>query len=234
MGNINVIELIASFSAWYLIGYLAYLLYKKHTARPEVWKVLLFILIGVFSFSISWPMFGSVVKLPLLPLGVWILYAIYRKKEEQWQMYRGYAWLGFIANFIWIVTSLIAIPVNHLIYSENEPESYISNIEHASIILIHPSGYKSSLSKENFMLQIDHLKEKSVHSNEWYNETDMNNDDKKTIERFPYQLIGFTPKWGSGLNSIVYIEEDGKGLLISNSTKQLYFRSEHSLLEGGN
>jgi hypothetical protein len=67
----------------------------------------------------------------------------------------------------------------------------------------------------------------------WYEETYMNAESTKTKERFPYQLIGTSPEWGSGFLTIIYLEEDGKGILLSTSNKQLYFRSEDSIIEGG-
>jgi len=227
----SVVELVTTILGWLVIVYFAYRIYKKLSEKPKVWKVLVVTWIGLFALSFNLPMFGSMVKLSILPLGVWILYGVFRKKEAQWQVYRRFAWLGFIANFIFIITTLVAVPIHQMLYPENDPSSYISTIHDASIIHIHPSAEKRSLNKDILDKKLVLLKEEPVRSMDWYYETDQYNQDKKVIERFPYQLIGYKPKWGSDLNSIVYIEKDGKGLLISSTKKQLYFRSEHSLIE---
>ncbi|WP_019412943.1 hypothetical protein [Paenisporosarcina sp. TG20] len=214
MGNVNIVEQIMSLVGLLVLVFFAYRIYQKLSEKPKLWKVFVIIMVGLFAFTFNISMFGIMVKIPVLPLGVWILYAIFRKKEEQWQVYRRFAWLGFVMNFVFVITTLVAVPINQMMYPENEPASYISTIHDASIVHIHPSAEKSSLNKEILLKEIGRLKEEPVRSHEWYNETDMYDPDKEVIERFPYQLVGFKPKWGSGLNTIVYIEKDGKGLLI--------------------
>lgn len=72
-----------------------------------------------------------------------------------------------------------------------------------------------------------------VEGMQWYYEKEFKDEQSiKRNERFPYQLAGTSPKWGSDLRPIIYIEADGKGLLISAPQKQLYFRSKESLLKG--
>ncbi|WP_394189090.1 hypothetical protein [Paenisporosarcina quisquiliarum] len=230
----NIIELIATISAWIVIGWLTNFLYTKQEVRPTLWKVLLIIFIGFFTFSINWQMFNSYIKIPILPLGVWILYAVFKNKSKKWELYRPFAWLGFYANFIFLIALLLALPFNHFIYPESEFETYISNIENASVVNIHPSAKDSSLDKERLKKQTPFLSDELVQSHEWYLEMELNKHSKKVVERFPYQLIGFSTKWGSGLKTVVYLEKDGKGILISTKNKQLYFRSEHSLIKGGN
>jgi hypothetical protein len=44
-------------------------------------------------------------------------------------------------------------------------------------------------------------------------------------------LIGTTPKKGSGIKAIIYVERDGKGLLISCPSKQYYFRAKEPFLD---
>ena len=58
------------------------------------------------------------------------------------------------------------------------------------------------------------------------------NRTSKRKERFPYLLTGVKPKWGSGIPTLIYLEEDGKGILITTPKKQLYFRSQQALVEG--
>lgn len=90
------------------------------------------------------------------------------------------------------------------------------------------------MDKENALTTIRDFSEERIHSDDWYYGADLGADTTNTQEKFPYQLIGAIPKWGSGLISVVYIEEDGKGLLISTPTEQHYFRFKHSLIEGIN
>jgi len=217
--------------AWVVIGIIAVHLYKKQSEKPPLWKVVLVVLIGLFSFAISLEMFGEVLRISILPLGVWILYWFLRKKNTTWQKYRPFAWFGFGANFILMTFLLIGIPIHYLLYPENEPSTYISNVEGAYIINTHPTGIESSLMKENLIDLIQGAKQQNYFSDSWYNETVMEPD--KTTERFPYMLADTLPKWGSGLHTTVYLEKNGKGILITTQEKQFYFQTEHSLLEEG-
>lgn len=77
---------------------------------------------------------------------------------------------------------------------------------------------------------------------QWYNESfpeiieeELEEEEEvaqQTFERFPYILLGASPKWGSGYESTIYIESDGKGMLISTEKEQYYFRSSESILKG--
>lgn len=233
LGNNNVVEVSMTILAWCAIGLIAYRLYYKQSIKPKVWKVLVVLFIGLFSFSWTFNLFGSMIQFPLLPLGVWMLYAYFRKKDEKWQVYRPFAWFGFLANFIFLMCTLLTIPVFQILYPSHEPETYLSNLDQASIIPIHPSAAIKEVNKKDFLASIRDFSEESVHSMDWYYAADMGDDSTQTQERFPYQLIGATPKWGSGLVSVVYIEEDGKGLLLSTAKEQLYFRFDDALIEGG-
>lgn len=217
--------------AWVVIGIIAARLYKKQSEKPQLWKVVLVVLIGLFSFAINLEIFGEVLKISVLPLGVWILYWFLRKKKITWQKYQPFAWLGFGANFILMAFLLIGIPIHYLLYPENEPSTYISNVEGAYIIKTNPTAIESSLMKEDLIDLIQGAKQQNYFSDSWYNETFMEPD--KTTERFPYMLANSLPKWGSGLHTTVYLEKNGKGVLITTQEKQFYFQTEHSLLEEG-
>lgn len=230
---INIIASITGIVAWSVIGILAYRIYKKQIVKPKVWKVLIVIFVGLFSFSINWYMFNTMVKLPILPLGVWILYWFFRKKAEQWQTYRTFAWLGFFMNFIFLVSTLVITLVHYVVYPKNEFSTYISAVENAAIIQIHPSAKDRSLNNEHLLKQLQTMRQETIYSEQWYGETYMNAESNQINERFPYQLIGTLPKFGSGIHTIVYVEADGKGMLISTPKNQVYFRSEDSLLKGG-
>ena len=102
----------------------------------------------------------------------------------------------------------------------------------ASILNIHPSAKNQSLNKESLLKQLHTMRQEMIYSDQWYEDTYMKTESNKRGERFPYQLIGTSSKWGSGLHTIIFIEDDGKGILLSTPKKQLYFRSEDSLIEG--
>ncbi|MGG4498967.1 hypothetical protein [Brevibacillus reuszeri] len=230
--NYNIIEILTVILGWLVIVYFAYRIYHKQIEKPKVWKIPLIILVGLFSFSINWNMFDRIFKLPILPLGVWILYFVFKVKKERWQTCRSFAWLGFGANFIFFASTLITIPVQHVIYPKDGLSVYISNVENASILNIHPSAKDRSLNKDSFLKQLDTMRQEVINSDQWYRESYINSESNKRNERFPYQIIGTSSKWGSGLHTLIYIEDDGKGILLSTPKKQLYFRSKDSLIEG--
>jgi len=231
--NYNIIEILTAILGWLVIAFFAYRIYQKQIVKPKVWRIPLIILVGLFSFSINLSMFDMIFKLPILPLGVWILYFVFKGKDERWQTCRSFAWLGFGANFIFFASTLITILVHHVIYPKDELSVYISNIENASIINIHPSAKDRSLNIASLLKQLDSMRPEAIYSNQWYRETYIDIESNKRNERFPYQVIGTSSKWGSGLQTLIYIEEDGKGILLSTPKKQLYFRSKDSLIEGG-
>lgn len=231
--NYNIIEILTAILGWLVIVFFAYRIYQKQIVKPKVWKIPLIILVGLFSFSINLSMFDMIFKLPILPLGVWILYFVFKGKDERWQTCRSFAWLGFGANFIFFASTLITIPVHHVIYPKDELSVYISNVENASIINIHPSAKDRSLNIASLLKQLDTMRPEAIYSNQWYRETYIDIESNKRNERFPYQVIGTSSKWGSGLQTLIYIEDDGKGILLSTPKKQLYFRSKDSLIEGG-
>ena len=76
------------------------------------------------------------------------------------------------------------------------------------------------------------MRQETINSQKWYNDTYENMNTNKKRERFPYQLIGGSSKWGSGIHTRIFIENDGRGVLITTSKNQLYFRFNDSLLEG--
>lgn len=233
LASFNMINFIFSSLAWGVVVFLVVRHYQRCPEKPRVWKMLLVLFLGLFTFSIDWHGMGTKFKIPLLPLGVWILFLIFRVKKTSWQRYRPFAWMGFFANFIFLVSALLAVPIQNLIYPLDQPTTYLSNVEDASIIVTHPSGKKSVLDKKSTLRQLSSMKEKAVFSEQWYSETYENNDSHHMKERFPYLLIGGKSKWGSGPSSVIYIEKDGKGLLISTLKRQYYFRSMDSLIKKG-
>ncbi|MCA1032537.1 hypothetical protein LCL95_16110 [Bacillus timonensis] len=231
--NFNIVQFVISILAWGTIGYIAYRIYTKQESKPRIWKIVFVMMVGLFSFSINLPFFDTIIKISILPLGVWILYAVLKGKAGRWEKYRRFAWLGFWANFIFLASTFISIPISYFAYPEDHPATYISDVSNASVVPIHPSAKDESLHKEVIINQLANFERERIINDVWYEETYMNAEPSKQNERFPYLLINVKPKWGSGIKSMIYIENDGKGLLISTADKQYYFRSNSSVLMGG-
>jgi hypothetical protein len=176
-------------------------------------------------------LFHQLVKISILPLGVWILYFFLRKKKETWQSYRHFAWLGFFANFIFLAATLASVPLQKAMYPEKELATYVANWEHAKVITLHPSASDAKLDKNHLKSQMISMNSKKVEMINWYDNIvniDIKQEDR--IEKFPYQLTGTLPKRGSGLHTLIYVEKDGKGLLITTPQNQFYYRSDQSIL----
>lgn len=231
-----IITDITFFLACCLCGYFFYRNYKKHRGDIKIWKAVLVIFVGLFSFSINLNIWNTALKLAILPLGVWILYFVL-KGRKRWQSYRSFAWMGFSFNFLFVVASLLAIPFQQWIFPDKNPATYLANLENGHLISIHPSAKKNiALDREKLDWKFKHMKQQKIYSEDWYNSlygmsaSEVN----KKGERFPYQLVGAKPKWGSGLPPpVLYIERDGKGILITTPQHQLYYRLNDSLLKEG-
>jgi hypothetical protein len=222
---------------WIVILLALRMIYRNQEPKPKLWKMLIVVFIGLFSFTINLPFIDQQVKLAILPLGVWILYGIYSRKSEgkSWEKYRKYAWLGFFANYLFLVMSILISLVHVGIYPKNDIGTYISELEGAHIIKTHPSAANLTLDRQLLMSQIDSMKNETIYSDDWYRETfETSADGERKDERFPYQLTGISSKWGSGVHSLIHVERDGKGILITTGQEQFYFRSDQSFLKGGN
>ncbi|PFA62796.1 hypothetical protein CN378_17275 [Bacillus sp. AFS015802] len=232
--SFSIVSTVMSIMEWAVIGFLAYRVYKRLSAKPKVWKVIFAMFVGLFSFTINMEWFHALVKIPILPLGVWILYGVLRSKEGRWDTYRRFAWIGFLANFIFLAGTLITIPIQALIYPENDLSTYISGAKEASINIIHPSGEGRTLDQEKLMKQLADSNLAEFDSAVWYEEMSFESDGfKNRNERFPYQLVGTTSKWGSGKDPDIYLEKGGEGILVSTPKTQYYFRIPHSVLKEG-
>lgn len=227
----NLPSVVMMVVSWAIIIYFFYWSFQKQVEKPIVWKAFIVMIVGVFSFSINWTIFNKAVTIPILPLGVWLLYAILSRPKEKWLKYRPFAWLGFLSSFLFLFTSILAIFIHGSFYPKDEAGTYISKVSESEIINIHPSGQEVSLDKNELDKQIANMKKENFFSDQWYEETYMNQNENKN-ERFPYQLIKTKPKTGSGLNTLIYVEKDGMGLLISSENEQIYFRSAEPFLTG--
>ncbi|NHM31163.1 hypothetical protein [Neobacillus terrae] len=193
-------------------------------------KTLAATLVGivVFSFTINTAVIS--VKIPVLPLGVWFLYFYLRgnRNNERWQQYRKFAWLGYILNFILILCHLIVIPLSHYFYPENKLSTYIDNASNARVFASHPSASPAELNRISLLNQIEKAREKKAMSMDWYYDTAIR--ENRSAERFPYYLTNTKPKTG-GEEVRIFIERNGKGLLISTLKGQHYFRLDSSILK---
>lgn len=225
-----------------LIGAVCYL-YRKQTEKPVIWKMVIIIYIGLFCFNFSFIVSETPVKIAILPLGVWILILVFGKRKERWKVYRPFAWLGFFGNYIFLITTLLSSLVQSLLYPTDKVETLLAELNNPGILLIHPSGKQADLNKELFIESLSSWGIGKMDTQQWYYESfpeikeeELEEEGQmphQTMERFPYILIGATPKWGIGYESTIYMERDGKGMLISTEKGQYYFRSSESVLKGG-
>ncbi|MBA2176574.1 hypothetical protein H0266_16930 [Halobacillus locisalis] len=227
----ELIPTLFSIFAWGVILVIAHFLYIKQEINPTRWKAFIVLFIGVFSFSFSWLMDSTVMRFPILPLGVWIVYAALKNKEAKWPAYRRFAWLGFWSNFLFLATSLLSVYGQDLVYPPDQPSTYLADVTEASVVPSHPSAKEVAL-RDEALEDLSKWNQKAVNSVQWYKEGDLWEDPNKRDERFPYLLKDADSKWGSGADSQVYIEEDGKGLLITTMQEQYYYRTEQSVLVG--
>ena len=225
-----------------LIGAVCYL-YRKQTEKPVIWKMVIIIYIGLFCFNFSFIVSETPIKIAILPLGVWILILVFGKRKERWKVYRPFAWLGFFGNYIFLITTLLSSLVQSLLYPTDKVETFLAELNNPGILLIHPSGKQADLNKELFIESLSSWGIGKMDTQQWYYESfpeikeeELEEEGQmphQTMERFPYILIGATPKWGIGYESTIYMERDGKGMLISTEKGQYYFRSSESVLKGG-
>lgn len=225
-----------------LIGAVCYV-YRKQTEKPVIWKMAIILYIGLFCFNFSFMISETPVKIAILPLGVWILILVFGKRKERWKVYRPFAWLGFFGNYIFLITTLLSTLVQSLLYPTNKVETFLAELNNPGILLIHPSGKQAVLNKELFIESLSSWEIGKMDTQQWYYESfpeikeeEWEEEEQmphQTMERFPYILLGATPKWGIGYESTIYMERDGKGMLISTEKGQYYFRSSESVLKGG-
>lgn len=228
---IDIVSITFSIIAWSILSYWVYCVNRNKPVKVKMWKALVVTFVGIFSFTINWSIFDTFIRFPILPLGVGLLFWYFRRKEGKWKKYRPFAWMGFFSNFIFLVVSLLTPIIHNQIYAINVPSTYISDIEDARIIKIHPTAIYDTINMKKLREQLQKMHQEKIWSEKWYQDT--YHGEKPKYERFPYQLTGTSPKWGSGIEAIIYIEKDGKGILIDTPKQQVYFYSEEVFLGGG-
>lgn len=224
----NIVTVILMTSAWLIIGALAFKIYRQQLEKPIWWKVIIAILVGLFSFSFTFTLLKQAVQIAILPLGLWLLYGILRWRNS-WEKYRKYAWLGFFANYLFFTFTVGGLFIHQAIYPKGNIHTYISDLSEAKIIPTHPSAKGNIQFELDAFQRIESFKEHHFFSDEWYREV-YGGEDGVHNERFPYLVIGSNAKWGSGFTPLIYIERDGKGILITTRNDQMYFKSEQSII----
>jgi len=229
----NIVFIMCSIFGWLIVLILVSQQYLKQKEKPAYWKVILIVLVGMFSFTINLNLVHVSVKLSILPLGVWILVGLLSKKS--WQTYRPFAWIGFWANFIFLGTALMSGFMDNWVYPKEDASTYISDLENAYIVAIHPSGLQAVLNKERLEDQLRDIQSADIMDMglEWYQESFMESEPYYQKEHFPYALLGTPPRWGSSVNSSIFIQDDGKGLLITTANHSYYYRSKEPLIDTG-
>lgn len=228
----DILAIIFTLLAWVVVAYFIFRIYQEHHEKPKLWKIVTVIIVGLFSFSFNVTIFDTLIKIAILPLGVWIVYWILKDRGNSWERYRKFAWLGFWANYLFIVTTLLTIPLHNSVYPKNELATYLSRFENGAILQIHPSAREVTMNNQKLKEQLQTMVNEPIQSDFWYQDLILNVEPDDREERFPYQFVGTSSKWGSGLATLVLIENDGKGLLITTAKRQVYFRSDESFLEG--
>ncbi|WP_417897965.1 hypothetical protein ABN702_17070 [Bacillus haimaensis] len=232
--NINLygLETIFVLFGWGIVFFFFYRIYKKQEkeVRPKLWKGILAIIIGLIAFTFPLTFFQPPISIAVLPLGVLILYAL---RKGKWETYRKYAWLGFGANYILLATTLAGVLFHGIIYPKDQASTFIREAENASLHVIHPSAQKKILNNEAFEQALGNMKKSKIDTQRLYNSIVL---EEEKVERFPYILAGTKSQFGSGLATQIFVESDGKGVLVTtDNQRQYYFRSEQSFLkiEGG-
>lgn len=226
----NLINSLTTIVAWLILGFVIFRTYQKQDEeeRPKLIKIFFIVMFGLFSFSINLPAFGELVSVAVLPIGVWLTLA-FTEKSGRWQNYRKYSWIGFLANYLFLAGTLVGIFISSVIYPEGEIETYLDEVSEAELIAIHPSATEGVLNAEQFQEDISSFEPEYADIIKWFDDAmvqkqSLEPDGTGQIEeKFPYIIIGTESKEGKRVQ--VYLEADGKGLLVTTDEHQYYYRS---------
>lgn len=227
MQQSNIINLSTNIVILLMTVYFVYSIYRKQDEKTKLWKVILILVVGFFSFSIKLP---SNINIAVLPLGVWLIIAIYRNQQEKWENIRKYAWTGFLLNYLFLIAALINHFMFPIFYPYDKLDTFVSSIENAKLIATHPTAKDNLVLNEGVMDFNNDFKKANFFADDWYYETYGNEEPQNRNERFPYLLSNVTPKWGSDLEPTIFVEKDGKGLLVVESNNTVYFKTSKSIL----
>ena len=227
----NIITALCTILGWIIVLVLIFRQYLKQEEKPSYWRVILVVLLGMFSLTTNLNLFHMSMKISILPLGVWILSGLVSKKS--WRTYRPFAWIGFWATFIFLGTTLMSSTVHNWVYPKEDASTYIADLDHASMVAIHPSAPPASFNKERLQNHLGDFRTANIMALEWHNESVLESESNYQKERFPYALLGTHARWGSGLNCVIYVQEDGRGLLITTANQNYYYQSKEPFIDMG-
>ncbi|MEK4131174.1 hypothetical protein NYE67_16150 [Solibacillus sp. FSL W8-0474] len=223
----NFVEAVVYSFCWLLIFVIGFKLYKKQEIKPIIWKAVIVYFIGKFALTFNYPLEQKAIHFALIPLGVIAIYLFFSKRPN-FNTYLTFAWFGFFSNYLFLVGTLLIIPLYSFLYDKNDILTYIAHSDNIEILSIHPSANDNIAVRASILEQVKAAKEQPVNI-DWYYESV--GDDRVEVERFPYILANIAPKWGSQAKATIYVEKDGKGLLIASPTKHLYYRLDESILQ---
>ena len=206
------------------IIFAAYILKKRTTQNIAWWEIVLFLIVGIISFSIELEFFGTMYKFALLPLGAVLFYLFTRNKESAREKYKPFVWLGFVANYVFFITGILTIPVTNAIFPPNELSTYIKSLEQAQILTTHISAVQTLSLKDNATELLQEATLTTIEADQWYGEQLI---DQKlySVEKFPYLLTDVTAPAGMKEEVFYFVEQEGKGLLIQTPASHYYFRT---------
>ncbi|KPB03243.1 hypothetical protein [Bacillus sp. CHD6a] len=228
----NIIDLLSVIFAWGVIAVIIVRIYRVQNAeeRPRIWKIVMAVLLGLFSFSFTFPLFNENFSIAILPLGVWILYGLLNRRER-WEAYSKYAWTGFLGNFIFLGTALLAIGLAAVYYPKDEVRTYLTDVSDVELLVTHPSGEDAVLDITRLDDALSTFRYEDSDVIQWFEEIreqiwseEESKEPVNVQEKFPYLLTGVKTKTREKMH--VYLEQDGKGLLITTKSNQYYFKSK--------
>ncbi|MEK4699995.1 hypothetical protein MKX47_10390 [Solibacillus sp. FSL R7-0668] len=214
----NGIQLSLIIISWIISFFYCIHLSKKHGITW--WRGLIVFVIGLFSFSFSLPFFQTTIQIAILPLGIFFLYLALRNKDS-WEKYRHFAWSGFLLNYVFLFILIVSYFVSPLVYQPERLSTYIRSTEQLQLIST-ATDQTQILALTNDIIEQANLEILTFEKPPY----------EETPERFPYLLMGQQAQKGSAITSKIYIEENGKGILVDSNQKQYYFTVPSSLFEG--
>lgn len=193
------------------------------------------LVVGLFSFSIDFYWQQTLVRLAILPLGVWLTFLIYyfRTKKDGWYRVRPYLWVGFFSNYLFLLITILSSLIFSAVYPNSQLTTYFTNPDDVSLVKTHTIAETKAIDTPTLKQQLTKAKQQSIEAIAWYEDSDPYHNNEKINEKFPYMLTGVKAKWGSGLDSIIFIENNGKGLLIQSEQGQAYYRLSESIWKEG-
>lgn len=192
---------------------------------------MLVILLGLFSFSFDFPLFGQVQQLAILPLGVGLFYLLTLHKAKTRENYKVFAWLGFAVNYVLFIAGIITLLVTNWLFPKDELSTYIKSLDEVTIFNSHISQTEPIKLADNALeLLLEHSTKATFESGQWYTEQQMFTEPYET-EKFPYFLHNVSTPAGMNVEVHFYIEKDGKGLLVQTPERHYYYRVFEPLIE---